>query len=62
VEGKAWVRVDAEPDGDGKCKVVIGCDVPGKWVLHWGVSYDGETGRYARVVGEVWFACETNAA
>ncbi|KAF0918063.1 hypothetical protein E2562_022658 [Oryza meyeriana var. granulata] len=45
VEGKAWVRVDAEPDGEGKCKVVIGCDVEGKWVLHWGVSYDGEHGR-----------------
>uniref|UniRef100_A0A0E0N1N0 alpha-amylase n=1 Tax=Oryza rufipogon TaxID=4529 RepID=A0A0E0N1N0_ORYRU len=45
VEGKAWVRVDAEPDGEGKCKVVIGCDVEGKWVLHWGVSYDGEQGR-----------------
>ncbi|KAL5219930.1 hypothetical protein ABZP36_024643 [Zizania latifolia] len=45
VEGKAWVRVDAEPDGDGKCKVLIGCDVEGKWVLHWGVSRDGEHGR-----------------
>uniref|UniRef100_A0A0D9V4X8 alpha-amylase n=1 Tax=Leersia perrieri TaxID=77586 RepID=A0A0D9V4X8_9ORYZ len=45
VEGKAWVRVDAEPDGEGKCEVVIGCDVEGKWVLHWGVSYDGEHGR-----------------
>ncbi|KAK1666768.1 hypothetical protein QYE76_054927 [Lolium multiflorum] len=45
VEGKAWVRVDAEPDADGKCKVVVGCDLEGKWVLHWGVSYDGETGR-----------------
>ncbi|XP_047061645.1 alpha-amylase 3, chloroplastic-like isoform X1 [Lolium rigidum] len=45
VEGKAWVRVDAEPDGDGKCKIVVGCDLEGKWVLHWGVSYDGETGR-----------------
>lgn len=44
VEGKAWVRVDAEPDGDGKCKVVVGCDVEGKWILHWGVSYDGEHG------------------
>ncbi|CAO1945770.1 unnamed protein product [Urochloa humidicola] len=44
VEGKAWVRVDAEPDGDGKCKVLVGCDVAGKWVLHWGVSYDGEHG------------------
>ncbi|KAL6840555.1 hypothetical protein ACP4OV_030365 [Aristida adscensionis] len=45
VEGKAWVRVDAEPDADGKCKIVVGCDVRGKWVLHWGVSYDGEQGR-----------------
>ncbi|KAF8696223.1 hypothetical protein HU200_037124 [Digitaria exilis] len=44
VEGKAWVRVDAEPDGDGKCKVVVGCDVAGRWILHWGVSYDGEQG------------------
>jgi hypothetical protein len=49
VEGKAWVRVDAEPDADGKCKVVVGCDLEGKWVLHWGVSYDGETGRYDMV-------------
>ncbi|GJN17880.1 hypothetical protein PR202_gb04986 [Eleusine coracana subsp. coracana] len=31
VEGKAWVRLDAEPDGDGKCKMVVGCDVEGKW-------------------------------
>ncbi|KAL6615931.1 hypothetical protein ACP70R_038201 [Stipagrostis hirtigluma subsp. patula] len=46
VEGKAWVRVDAEPDGAGKCKVVVGCDVRGKWVLHWGVSYDGEQGSW----------------
>ncbi|CAM0882401.1 unnamed protein product [Alopecurus aequalis] len=45
VEGKAWVRVDAEPDADGKCRIVVGCDVQGKWVLHWGVSYAGETGR-----------------
>ncbi|VAH62518.1 unnamed protein product [Triticum turgidum subsp. durum] len=45
VEGKAWVRVEAEPDADGKCKIVIGCDVEGKWLLHWGVSYHGETGR-----------------
>ncbi|VAH62515.1 unnamed protein product [Triticum turgidum subsp. durum] len=44
VEGKAWVRVEAEPDADGKCKIVIGCDVEGKWLLHWGVSYHGETG------------------
>ncbi|TVU35324.1 hypothetical protein EJB05_17209, partial [Eragrostis curvula] len=45
VEGKAWVRLDAEPDGDGNCKIVVGCDVEGKWVLHWGISYDGEQGR-----------------
>jgi alpha-amylase len=45
VEGKAWVRLDAEPDAHGKCKMVVGCDVEGKWVLHWGVSYDGEQGR-----------------
>ena len=41
-EGKAWVRVDAEADAEGKCKVVVGCNVAGKWVLHWGVSYDDE--------------------
>ena len=45
VEGKAWVRVDAEPDAEGKCKIVVGCNVAGKWVLHWGVSYDDEHGR-----------------
>lgn len=45
VQGKAWARVVAEPDGEGMCKIVIGCDVEGKWVLHWGVSYDGEQGR-----------------
>lgn len=23
----------------------VGCSLPGKWILHWGVSYVGDTGR-----------------
>ncbi|KAL4195580.1 hypothetical protein AMTRI_Chr05g65370 [Amborella trichopoda] len=38
VEGKISVRVDHQKDDD-KSQVAIGCNLPGKWVLHWGVTY-----------------------
>ncbi|KAF3780097.1 Alpha-amylase 3 [Nymphaea thermarum] len=43
VEGKVYVRVDNGKD-DLTWKLTIGCNLPGKWVLHWGVTYNDEIG------------------
>ncbi|XP_072993431.1 alpha-amylase 3, chloroplastic [Typha latifolia] len=44
VEGKVSVRLDpAEKDGS-KWRLVIGCNMEGKWVLHWGVTYCDDLG------------------
>lgn len=39
------MRVDNGTD-DLNWKLTIGCDLPGKWLLHWGVTYNDEIGRY----------------
>ncbi|GMN20648.1 hypothetical protein TIFTF001_043135, partial [Ficus carica] len=43
VKGKIFIRL-----GHGKkeqdWKLTVGCDVPGKWILHWGVSYIDDVG------------------
>ncbi|XP_024021365.1 alpha-amylase 3, chloroplastic isoform X3 [Morus notabilis] len=43
VEGKIFIRLD-----HGKNKqdwqFTVGCDLPGKWILHWGVSYVDDVG------------------
>lgn len=43
VEGKISVRLD--PKGEGTdCQLTVGCNLPGKWVLHWGVTYSDDMG------------------
>eukprot|EP00268_Persea_americana_P024149 TRINITY_DN23634_c0_g1_i1.p1 TRINITY_DN23634_c0_g1~~TRINITY_DN23634_c0_g1_i1.p1 ORF type:complete len:925 (-),score=187.89 TRINITY_DN23634_c0_g1_i1:415-3189(-) len=44
VEGKTSVRLDKKGDG-GNYQLTVGCNLPGKWVLHWGVTYCGDFGR-----------------
>ncbi|CAI0627748.1 unnamed protein product, partial [Linum tenue] len=43
VEGKIFVRVDQE-NGKGNWHLTVGCSLPGKWILHWGVSYVNDIG------------------
>ncbi|KAI3970645.1 hypothetical protein MKX01_024292 [Papaver californicum] len=46
VEGKISVRL-YKKDGDEdeeKWVLTVGCNLPGKWVLHWGVSYTHDIG------------------
>ncbi|KAI3931330.1 hypothetical protein MKX01_040247 [Papaver californicum] len=46
VEGNISVRLDKK-DGDEdeeKWVLTVGCNLPGKWVLHWGVSYTHDIG------------------
>ncbi|XP_057543598.1 alpha-amylase 3, chloroplastic [Amaranthus tricolor] len=43
VEGKIFIRLDKEKD-PGDWQLTVGCTLPGKWVLHWGVHYVGDTG------------------
>ncbi|XP_057949232.1 alpha-amylase 3, chloroplastic [Malania oleifera] len=42
-EGKIFIRFDR---GKGKqnWQLSVGCNLPGKWVLHWGVSYIDDVG------------------
>ncbi|KAL0296925.1 UNVERIFIED_CONTAM: Alpha-amylase 3, chloroplastic [Sesamum radiatum] len=41
VEGKITIRLDSGKNE--KCwRLTIGCTLPGKWVLHWGVNYVGD--------------------
>ncbi|GJU18884.1 alpha-amylase 3, chloroplastic-like protein [Tanacetum coccineum] len=43
VEGKILIRLDSGKDDDN-WQLTIGCNLPGKWVLHWGVNYVSDIG------------------
>ncbi|KAF3431413.1 hypothetical protein FNV43_RR26144 [Rhamnella rubrinervis] len=43
VEGKIFIRLDHGKD-EGKWQLTVGCSLPGKWILHWGVSYVDDVG------------------
>lgn len=46
MEGKVSVRLDRKgDDGGGKGRLIVGCNLEGKWILHWGVTYIDEAGR-----------------
>lgn len=45
VEGRIAIRFDSGRDEEN-WKLTIGCNLPGKWVLHWGVHYAGDSGRF----------------
>ncbi|CAA6671705.1 unnamed protein product [Spirodela intermedia] len=45
VEGKVSVRLDRKGDDDGgKGRLIVRCNLEGKWILHWGVTYIDEAG------------------
>ncbi|XP_021299560.1 alpha-amylase 3, chloroplastic isoform X1 [Herrania umbratica] len=43
VEGKIYIRLDQSKDQQN-WKLAVGCSLPGKWILHWGVSYVDDSG------------------
>ncbi|KAL8137896.1 hypothetical protein V2J09_003897 [Rumex salicifolius] len=43
VEGKIYVKIDQGKKED-QWKMVVGCTLPGKWILHWGVQFIGDVG------------------
>ncbi|KAK9052138.1 hypothetical protein SSX86_028766 [Deinandra increscens subsp. villosa] len=43
VEGKIMVRLDGGSDEEN-WQLTVGCNLPGKWVLHWGVNYVNDIG------------------
>lgn len=43
VEGKILVRLDKGQDEEN-WQLTVGCNLPGQWVLHWGVNYVDDTG------------------
>ncbi|KAG5050587.1 Alpha-amylase 3, chloroplastic [Glycine soja] len=44
VEGKIFVRLD-HGKGLRDRELTVGCNLPGKWILHWGVTYVDDVGR-----------------
>lgn len=45
MEGKVFVRLDQGEDSKN-LELIVGCNLPGKWILHWGVSRVDDVGRY----------------
>lgn len=45
VEGKILIRLDSGKDEEN-WQLTIGCNLPGKWVLHWGVNYENDIDRF----------------
>ncbi|KAK8484351.1 hypothetical protein V6N11_049625 [Hibiscus sabdariffa] len=43
VEGKIFIRLD-QSKNQQDWQLTVGCSLPGKWILHWGVSYIGDSG------------------
>lgn len=43
-EGKISIRLDKGKDEEN-WNLTVGCSLPGKWILHWGVHYTDDTGR-----------------
>ncbi|POO00017.1 Glycoside hydrolase [Trema orientale] len=43
VEGKIFIRLDHGKD-ERHWQLTVGCDLSGKWILHWGVSYIHDVG------------------
>lgn len=43
MEGKVFVRLDQGEDSKN-LELIVGCNLPGKWILHWGVSRVDDVG------------------
>ncbi|KAD3642219.1 hypothetical protein R6Q59_004846 [Mikania micrantha] len=43
VEGKITIRLDCS-NNEENWQLTVGCNLPGKWVLHWGVNYVNDIG------------------
>lgn len=46
MEGKVFIKLDGGKD-EGTCQLTVGCNLPGKWILHWGVIYVEDVGRFS---------------
>ena len=54
VEGKISIKLDNWKDREN-WQLSVGCNLPGKWVLHWGVNYINDIGRFALLVWWMFF-------
>ncbi|CAI9779330.1 unnamed protein product [Fraxinus pennsylvanica] len=43
VDGKITIRLESG-NNDDNWQLTVGCCLPGKWILHWGVNYLGDVG------------------
>ncbi|RYR29608.1 hypothetical protein Ahy_B01g054044 [Arachis hypogaea] len=49
LEGKIFVRLDQGKDLRN-WELTVGCNLPRKWILHWGVSHLDDVGRMRKLV------------
>ncbi|KAJ4979866.1 hypothetical protein NE237_010646 [Protea cynaroides] len=54
VEGKVSLRLEQEKDEEN-WRLTVGCNLPGKWVLHWGVNYIDDVGRFGLLHRQCFF-------
>lgn len=50
MEGKISIRLENNGKDQEIWQLYVGCNLPGKWVLHWGVNYVGDMGRFVSYV------------
>lgn len=55
MEGKIFVRLD-HGKGLRDRELTVGCNLPGKWILHWGVTYVDDVGRYIMLNNKLEFS------
>ena len=46
MKGNISIKLDNGKDKEN-WQLTVGCNLPGKWVLHWGVNYVNDVGRFA---------------
>lgn len=46
MEGKILITLDSGKNEE-EWQLTVGCTLPGKWILHWGVNYVNDVGRFA---------------
>ena len=56
VEGKITIRLVNGKDEEN-WQLLVGCSLPGKWVLHWGVKYIGDVGRFDFLLRTIKMNC-----
>ncbi|KAK3026635.1 hypothetical protein RJ639_040662 [Escallonia herrerae] len=59
VEGKILIRLNSGKDEEN-WQLTVGCSLPGKWVLHWGVNYVNDIGRSTHFSASLYMSSDSD--